>query len=144
MAKDNDLKTTDRSKEAKTQTPKAEKPKEAKARSKKSSQAAKETDVNAQNPDSSKKSDFLTYKGFPLVRNRDTIYFGNMSDSYVVMLQILEKTKISGLNVASRIKVYQMATDLNLSPVEAIVKQSEKNSLYEALDIAYIWLSRTS
>lgn len=89
-----------------------------------------------------KKSDFFTYKGYPLVRNKDTIYYGNMSDKYVVMMQILEKTKIGSLDVASRIKIYQMATDEKLNPVEAIVKQSEKNSLYEALDIAYVWLSR--
>jgi hypothetical protein len=91
-----------------------------------------------------KKSDFFTYKGYPLVRNKDTIYYGNMSDKYVVMMQILEKTRIGSLDVASRIKIYQMATDEKLNPVEAIVKQSEKNSLYEALDIAYVWLSRTT
>ena len=40
--------------------------------------------------------------------------------------------------------IYKMATDEKLNPMEAIVKKSEKNSLYEALDIAYIWLSRAS
>ena len=36
---------------------------------------------------------FLTYKGRPLVRGGNTIYYGNMSDEYVCMLQILS-TKI--------------------------------------------------
>lgn len=89
-----------------------------------------------------KKSDFFTYKGYPLVRNKDTIYYGNMSDNFVVMMQIMEKTKIGSLDVASRVKIYQMATDEKLNPIEAIVKTSEKNSLYEALDIAYVWLTR--
>lgn len=89
-----------------------------------------------------KENKFLRYKGYPLVRNKDEIYYGNMSDKYVVWMQITEKTKVGDLNVASKVKIYKMATDEKLSPIEAIVKQSEKNSLYEALDIAYAWLSR--
>ena len=37
------------------------------------------------------KQDFLTYKGKPLVRNGDTIYYGNMSDDYVIMMRITSK-----------------------------------------------------
>ena len=89
-----------------------------------------------------KKEKFLKYKGYPLVRNKDEIYYGNMSDKFVVWMQITEKTKVGDLDVASKIKIYKMATDENLSPMEAIKKTSEKSSLYEALDIAYAWLSR--
>lgn len=91
-----------------------------------------------------KTHDFFTYKGMPLVRNKDTIYYGNMYDEYVIMMQITEKTKVGNLDVASKIKIYKMATDEKLNPIEAIVKSSEKTSLYEALDIAYIWLTRAS
>ena len=35
---------------------------------------------------------FFTYKGFPLVRHEDVIYYGNMSDDYVVMLKIRHKS----------------------------------------------------
>lgn len=89
-----------------------------------------------------KKNSFFTYKGFPLVRKGDEIYYGNMYDPYVVMMQIREKTKVGDLDVASKVKIYKMATDEKLNPLEAIVKQSEKSSLYEAFDIAYAWLSR--
>ena len=88
--------------------------------------------------------DFFTYKGFPLVRNKDTIYYGNMSDDYVVMIQIMEKKKMGDLDVASRVKIYQMSTDQSKNPVEAIVKTSEKNGLYEVFDIAYVWLTRAN
>ncbi|MCI5905691.1 MAG: hypothetical protein MRZ61_11180 [Oscillospiraceae bacterium] len=88
--------------------------------------------------------EFFSYKGLPLVRKNDTIYYGNMYDDYVVMMEIKEKTNIGGLDVASKIRIYKMATDEKLNPMEAIVKSSEKTSLYEALDIAYVWLSRTS
>ncbi len=83
---------------------------------------------------------FFTYKGFPLVRHEDVIYYGNMADDYVVMLQILDKTRINNLDVASKIKIYQMSTDFTLKPNEAIKKTSEKESLYEALDLANAWL----
>ncbi len=87
-------------------------------------------------------SSFFTYKGFPLVRNEDVIYYGNMSDDYVVMLQILKKQKVNNIDIASKIKVYHMSTDLTLPPNKAITKTSEKESLYEALDLANAWLSR--
>ena len=85
---------------------------------------------------------FLTYKGFPLVRHEDVIYYGNMTDDYVVMLQILSKTKVNDMDVANKIKVYQMSTDLSLPPNKAVTKTSEKESLYEALALANAWLSR--
>ena len=91
-----------------------------------------------------KNTDFFTYKGFPLVRNRDTIYYGNMSDDFVVMIQILESKKVGNIEVASKVKVYQMSTDESKNPIERITKSSEKAGLYDALDIAHIWLSRAT
>ena len=85
---------------------------------------------------------FLRYKGYPLVRKNDEIYYGNMSDQYVVWMQITEKKKVGDIDVASKVKLYKMATDETLNPIERVAKQSEKSSLYEALDIAYAWLSR--
>lgn len=88
-------------------------------------------------------SNFFTYKGYPLVRHENVIYYGNMSDDYVVMLKIMQKKKVHDLEIASKIKVYEMSTDLSLPPNEAITKSSEKESLYEALDLANAWLRRT-
>lgn len=85
-------------------------------------------------------SSFFTYKGYPLVRHEDIIYYGNMSDEYVIMLQILSKRKVNDLDVADKIKIYKMSTDLSLPPTEGIKKTSEKDSLYEALDLANAWL----
>lgn len=86
---------------------------------------------------------FFMYKGYPLVRNNDTIYYGNMYDEYVIMLNIIEKKKIGNLEVASKIKIYQMSTDEKINPVERVVKSSEKDGLYEALDLANVWLERS-
>lgn len=89
-------------------------------------------------------SRFFTYKGFPLVRLDDCIYYGNMSDDYVVMLQIQKKEKIKELDVASKVKIYHMSTDLTLPPERAITKTSERDSLYKALDLANAWLRRSA
>ena len=37
------------------------------------------------------KKAFFTYKGVPLVRKGNNIYFGNMYDEFVVMIEILSK-----------------------------------------------------
>jgi hypothetical protein len=85
---------------------------------------------------------FLTYKGKPLVRCGKTIYYGNMSDPYVIMLQICSTKKVGELDVASRVTVQLLNTDPDVRPRERIVKKSEKQGLYQAMDIASIWLER--
>ena len=88
------------------------------------------------------KISFFTYKGFPLVRKDNIIYFGNMSDDYVVMLQIQETKKINNLDIATKVKIYQMSTDDSLNAGEAVIRTSERNSLYKALDLANAWLAK--
>ena len=86
--------------------------------------------------------EFSTYKGRPLVRCGDEIYYGNMEEPYVVRLQIKSKKEVGGIEVADKITVQLMATDPYLLPRKAIVKTSEKQGCYLAMDIADIWLGR--
>ena len=86
--------------------------------------------------------EFSTYKGRPLVRCGDEIYYGNMEEPYVVRLQIKSKKEVGGIEVADKITVQLMATDPYLLPRKAIVKTSEKQGFYLAIDIADIWLGR--
>ncbi len=85
---------------------------------------------------------FLTYKGKPLVRNGNTLYYGNPDDQYVIMMQIIATKPVGDVEVASKVSVQLLNTDPNVSPRERIVKSSEKKGLYAAMDIAEIWLSR--
>ena len=89
----------------------------------------------------SEKKEFFNYKGFPLVRKKDEIYYGNMSDDFVVMMQVIEKKKVGDMEVATKIKLYKMSTDESKNPLERVSKTSEKEGLYAALDVAYAWLS---
>lgn len=85
---------------------------------------------------------FLTYKGFPLVRNGNTIYYGNMGDGIVANINILHSNSENGLDIADKVKVILMRTDPNIDPQDMVVKASDRESLYDALDIANIWLTR--
>lgn len=85
---------------------------------------------------------FLMYKGKPLVRSGNTIYYGNMSDKYVIMMQIQSTKQKEDLTLADKVTVQLLSTDLDLRPRDRIIKKSEKNGLYKAMDIAAIWLER--
>ena len=86
----------------------------------------------------------LTYKGRPLVRSGNTLYYGDMADEHVVVMQILATDSVKDLTVAKKVQVQMMATDPELPLNERFLKKSEKPGLYEALDIASIWLDRVS
>ncbi len=85
---------------------------------------------------------FLTYKGRPLVRKDDVIYYGNMSDKYVIVLTIQSGKKLEDLDVSDKVLVQLMDTDTELRSRDRIVKKSEKQGLYNAMDIGAIWLER--
>ena len=91
---------------------------------------------------SEKQTPFFTYKGRPLVRKGDTIYYGSMGDDFVVMLSIQSHTSEGELDLADNITIQLMHTDTTINPMDIVVKKAEKKGLYQALDIASIWLER--
>jgi hypothetical protein len=82
------------------------------------------------------------YKGRPLVRCDNEIYYGNPSDSHVVFIQILGSGDKAGAQVANKVHVQLLSNDRSLGPGARIIKQSDRQSLYGALDIGHIWLKR--
>ena len=84
----------------------------------------------------------LTYKGHPLMRKDNLIYYGSMADTHIVMLQILESKKINDIDVATRVAVQLQLTDPAVKSRDRIVKKSEKAGLYTALDFGCVWLER--
>ena len=84
----------------------------------------------------------LFYKGHPLRRKDNFIYYGTMADKYIIMLQVLSTKQVSGLEVADRVAVQLQLTDPELKSRDRIVKRSEKDSLYAAMDVASVWLER--
>lgn len=84
----------------------------------------------------------LEYKGHLLRRKDNMIYYGSFSDKYIVLMQILETKKVKDLDVASKVSVQLQLTDPAVKSRDRVVKKSEKDSLYSAIDVASVWLTR--
>ena len=84
----------------------------------------------------------LEYKGHPLRRKDNLIYYGSMADKYIIMLQVLDSKKVDDLNVATKVSIQLQLTDPDLKSRDRVVKKSEKDSLYAAMDVAAVWLER--
>lgn len=84
----------------------------------------------------------LSYKGHPLRRKDNLIYFGTMAEKYIVMLQILSTQKVQDLEVATKVGIQLQLTDPDLKSRDRVIKRSEKDSLYDAMDVATVWLER--
>ncbi len=93
----------------------------------------------------------LMYKGHPLRRKDNIIYYGSMSDKYIIMMQIMETRavqpaagaeNVGELKVASKVSVQLQLTDPDVKSRDRVVKKTEKNSLYAAMDVASVWLER--
>ena len=84
----------------------------------------------------------LTFKGRPLMRKDNLIYYGSMADSHIIMLQILESKKINDIDVATRVSVQLQLTDPAAKSRDRVVKKGEKDGLYTALDFGCVWLER--
>ena len=84
----------------------------------------------------------LEYRGHPLRRKDNLIYYGSMSDKYIIMMQILDTKKVKDLDVASKVSIQLQLTDPDLKSRDRVVKKSEKESLFAAMDLASVWLER--
>lgn len=84
----------------------------------------------------------LTYKGHPLRRKDNLIYYGSMADKYIIMLQVMDTKKVDDLDVATKVAVQLQLTDPDLKSRDRVVKKTEKDSMYSAMDVASVWLER--
>ena len=89
-----------------------------------------------------KKPEGLMYKGHPLRRKDTLVYYGSMAEKYIVMLQILDSAEKSGVDVPTRVSLQLQLTDPDLKSRDRVLKKSEKNGLYTAIDVGAIWLDR--
>lgn len=85
---------------------------------------------------------FLMYKGRPLVRSGNVLYYGSMAEKCVIMMQILSTKDENDMTMAEKIQIQLLSTDESLRMKDRILKKSEKIGLYNAMDIGSIWLER--
>ena len=88
------------------------------------------------------KSGALTYKGHPLRRQDNLIYYGSMADKYIVMIQVMGTEKDGDLEIANKVQLQLQLTDPDLKSRDRVVKKSELPDLFSAIDMGSIWLMR--
>ena len=84
--------------------------------------------------------DFMTYKGKPLVRSKNEIYYGDMAESHVIKFTILSE---DANGEPTKVNVQLLKSNTELSDKDRVVKESTKSSMFEALDVGFVWLERT-
>ena len=65
-----------------------------------------------------------------------------MAEPFVVKFTILSSKTEGDNEVADKIKVQLLKSDIQLSDKDRIVKETTKNSMFEALDFGFVWLER--
>lgn len=88
------------------------------------------------------KTNALSYKGRPLRRKGNLIYYGSMSEKYIIMLQVLATKKVGDLDVATRVGIQLQLTASDLKGRDRVVKKAEKPNMYAAMDLGSVWLER--
>lgn len=85
---------------------------------------------------------YLCYKGRPLVRCGNEIYFGNMTDKYIIFMKEIATKKVNDVDVGTKFEIQLLFTDPDIKGRGKIFKTSEKSSFTDALELAEAWLDR--
>ena len=83
---------------------------------------------------------YLEYKDRPLVREGNTICYGDKTEKCFLLLEIMstKKDEISGEDLPD--KIFIQIIDSN--DPNKIIKQGEKAGLHDAFSLGLIWLER--
>lgn len=87
-------------------------------------------------------NNYLYYKGRPLVRCGNEIYFGNMTDKYIILMKEIATKKVNDVDVGTKFEINLLFTDPDIKGRGKIHKSSEKSSFTDALELAEAWLDR--
>ncbi len=86
-----------------------------------------------------KKKKILTYKGKPLLKCGERIYYGNLDDKLILVLDIVESVDKDDIKTSSKVKIQLMDNTGELGEGQ-VYRKAERDNLYKALDIGEWWL----
>ena len=81
-----------------------------------------------------KKKKILTYKGKPLLKCGERIYYGNLEDKLILALDVVESEKNKDIQSSKKIKIQLMDNTGELGTGQ-VYRKAERENLYKALDI---------
>ncbi len=79
---------------------------------------------------------YLEYLDKPLVREGDTICYGDMNEKCILILEIMSYKEVDGKRVPKNILIQV----IDSKDPNKIIKQGTKEGLYDAFSIGVIWL----
>jgi hypothetical protein len=79
---------------------------------------------------------YLEYLDKPLVREGDTICYGDMNEKCILILEIMSYKEVEGKKVPKNILIQV----IDSKDPNKIVKQGTKEGLYDAFSIGLVWL----
>ncbi len=80
---------------------------------------------------------YLEYKGFPLVREGDTICYGDMEGKCILILEIMSYKKDGDKELPDKILIQV----LDPKDQSKIFRQGTKQGLYEAFSLGLVWFN---
>lgn len=78
------------------------------------------------------------YRGFPLIRSGNTIFYGCAGDAFAARLTIKDTKPVADLEVPNKVMVQLLPR--NPADVDK-ARKGDFIGFYEALDTAHVWLS---
>ena len=77
----------------------------------------------------------LNYKGKPLIRRGDKVYYGNFDEDFMIEMTVVSTKEVLGKEIAGDIVI-----ELKDNKKGSQIKKAERNGFYKAMDIAEFWL----
>lgn len=87
-----------------------------------------------------KKKKVLTYKGKPVYKKGNKLFYGNLEDPLILMLEIAETKKVQNINVATKVKFSIQDNNVDEIGTGTNYRSGEREDLYKAFDIGAWWL----
>ena len=87
-----------------------------------------------------KKKKVLTYEGKPVYRKGNKLFYGNLEDPLILMLEIAETKKVQNINVATKVKFSIQDNNVDEIGTGTNYRSGEREDLYKAFDIGAWWL----
>ena len=85
---------------------------------------------------------YTMYKGMPIVKSGNTIYFGDPKEKYIIFIQVISVKTIGDLEIPTDVILELISTDPELKAKQRVIKHTQKDSIFHALDVGAVWLER--